>query len=190
MKYYKIGLDMSRENDVICHSTNGYGMDISIYCRALEEKKPSEDFQFHYDLREGTIFTDMLVNDQGWFVVSRRFKEAVLEKINCKIQYYSVPLQCADGFRLDHDYFIANILSLTNAFCLEGSDYSVFHSASFGRPFYSVKKYCIFAEAVGNLDLFKLSGDDVISVFCSERLKKLCEQNEITGIHFLPIRQV
>ena len=87
------------------------------------------------------------------------------------------------------EYYIANILSSVDALCLEESDYSVFRVPSMERPVYSVRKYGIYSNAVKGLDLFKLSGDHVVGIFCSEAMKDLCAQNGITGISFVPIRQ-
>ena len=72
MKYYKLSMDMERENDIICHFQNDYG----IQQNALNTGKVFENwddrFEFFYTKEEGDVWTDYLANDKGWFLVSNR----------------------------------------------------------------------------------------------------------------------
>ena len=81
MKYYKLSMDMERENDIICHFQNDYG----IQQNALNTGKVFENwddrFEFFYTKEEGDVWTDYLANDKGWFLVSNRLK-TLLESVN------------------------------------------------------------------------------------------------------------
>lgn len=62
MKYYKLSMDMERENDIICHFQNDYG----IQQNALNTGKVFENwddrFEFFYTKEEGDVWTDYLAN--------------------------------------------------------------------------------------------------------------------------------
>lgn len=189
MLYYKIELDFDQPDRAICHCKNDYGLETTIFCRARMEEPPEKDFCFFYDPREGMALTDMPANDKGWFIISKKFKDAITSGMNSTIQYFGVNIKCNDVGIPAEEYYIANILSSVDALCLEASDYSVFQVPSLGRPVYSVRKYGIYSNKTNGLDIFKLSGDHVIGIFCSEKVKELCEQNKITGVAFVPIRQ-
>ena len=94
MKYYKLSMDMERENDIICHFQNDYG----IQQNALNTGKVFENwddrFEFFYTKEEGDVWTDYLANDKGWFLISNRLK-TLLESVNTDIQFLKKSLRAA-----------------------------------------------------------------------------------------------
>lgn len=58
MKYYKLSMDMERENDIVCHYQNDYG----IQQNALNVGKVfdgwDDRFEFLYTKEEGDVWTD------------------------------------------------------------------------------------------------------------------------------------
>ena len=185
MRYYKMDIDMDRTGDVICHSPSV--PEINQYCRGQQEAPLPAGFRFTYRLQEGHVLTDWLANDKGWLLVSETFRQRVLESVHTEVQLLPVDVVCEDDGST-HPYYVANVLSLVDALCLAGSDYSTFQVPGRKEPFYSVRKYCLSASAVGACDLFKLTGDQVIPLFCSEKVKALCEQAGLTGIAFVEVR--
>lgn len=185
MRYYKMDIDMDRTGDVICHSPSA--PEINLYCRGQLEAPLPAGFRFTYRLQEGHVLTDWLANDKGWLLVSEAFRQQVLEAVHTEVHLLPVDVVCEDDGST-HPYYVANVLSLVDALCLAGSDYSTFQVPGRKEPFYSVRKYCLSASAVRACDLFKLTGDQVIPLFCSEKVKALCEQAGLTGIAFVEVR--
>lgn len=189
MLYYKVGVDFDRVGDVICHNTKKGNIEIMKYCRAQEEEPMDKDFELLFDKKEGNVLTDLLANDNGWFLVSERFREIILEQFNTNVQFFDVKIKEVQSRSILEKYYIANILSTVDALCLEGSEYSAFNIPNSNHQVYSVRKYCLYENALNGLDLFKLTGEHVNCVFCSEKVKKMCEERNITGMSFSVIRQ-
>lgn len=76
MRYYKLLMDSSGDNDIVCHYENDYG--IQQYDLKMGKKFDgwNEDFEFYYDVTEGEQATDYLANDMGWLVVSGKLKKS------------------------------------------------------------------------------------------------------------------
>lgn len=89
MKYYKLGMDMNRQNDVICHYENDCGIQQNTFHIGKEYLNWDGRFYFIFDGSEGEELTDYLANDKGWFVVSDKLK-SLLEKMNTDIQFLRV----------------------------------------------------------------------------------------------------
>lgn len=189
MLYYKVGVDFDRVGDVICHNTKKGNIEIIKYCRAQEEEPMDKDFELLFDKKEGNVLTDLLANDNGWFLVSERFREIILEQFNTNVQFFDVKIKEVQSRSILEKYYIANILSTVDALCLEGSEYSAFNIPNSNHQVYSVRKYCLYENALNGLDLFKLTREHVNCVFCSEKVKKMCEERNITGMSFSVVRQ-
>lgn len=185
MRYYKMEIDMERIGDVICHSPSVSEM--NRYCRGQPEEPLPVGFCFAYRLQEGHVLTDWLANDKGWLLISEAFRQHVLDVVNTEVQLLPVDVVCEDDNSV-HRYYVVNVLALAEALCLSGSDYSTFQVPGRREPFYSVRKYCLSASAIGGYDLFKLTGDQVIPWFCSEKVKRLCEKTGLTGMAFVEVR--
>ena len=93
MLYYKVGVDFDRVGDVICHNTKKGNIEIMKYCRAQEEEPMDKDFELLFDKKEGNVLTDLLANDNGWFLVSERFREIILEQFNTNVQFFDVKIK-------------------------------------------------------------------------------------------------
>ena len=180
MKYYKLSMDMERENDIICHFQNDYG----IQQNALNTGKVFENwddrFEFFYTKEEGDVWTDYLANDKGWFLVSNRLK-TLLESINTDIQFLKVGIKETNNGGDFKQYYIANIIKVVDALCLDKSKYFETEIEGIGT-IYTVSKYGIYADKTDGADVFKLSNRQEIPIFVSEKFKDLIEKVNITGI--------
>ena len=58
---------------------------------------------FYYDEEEGSVWTDYLANDKGWFIVSERFK-SLLQKMNSDIQFIDVSIYNIKGVNTEKKY--------------------------------------------------------------------------------------
>ena len=185
MKYYKLSMDMERENDIVCHYKNDYG----IRQNALNTGRFFEDwddrFEFFYVKEEGDVWTDYLANDKGWFLVSDRLK-ILLEAVNTDIQFLKVRIKEKNNEEASDQYYIANIIKVVNALCLDKSQYFVTEIEGTGT-IYTVSKYGIYADKTDGADVFKLSDRQQIPIFVSEKFKNLIERENITGISLAEI---
>lgn len=185
MKFYKLGMDMSRCDDILAHC----GGNDSIYLleMIIGKRYASWDgsFYFTFDSNEGHIPSDYLANDKGWFVVSPKLK-ALLEQLHTEIQFLPIEVVEQSG-RGTYQYFVANVLKLVDALCLERSEYFTLELPEEG-PVYSVIKYAIYQDKTDGADVFKLANRQEIPLFVSERFKQAIEEQGITGIALHEIR--
>lgn len=180
MKYYKLTMDMEREDDIVCHYQDDFGLQQNVFNVGKFYDGWDGKFEFYYDKTEGYELTDYLANDKGWFVVSNKLKR-ILETMNSEIQFLAVHIIEKNSNENLEGYYIANIIRVVDALCLEKSDYFETEISGMGI-IYTVSKYGIYAEKTEGSDIFKLSNRQEIPIFVSERFKKSMEEENITGI--------
>lgn len=185
MKYYKLFMDTERENDVICHYKKDFDIPQNVFCVGKKLEQWDGKFEFYYDIQEGNVWTDYLANDKGWFVVSEKLK-ILLQGINTEIQFFSVKIKEKNSYEIREDYYIANIIKVVDALCLEKSKYFETFIEGIGT-IYTVSKYGIYEKRTENADIFKLAQRQEIPIFVSEKFKQLSDNNRITGIYLQEI---
>lgn len=187
MKYYKLCMDFKRKNDIVGHYYNDYGIGQNQLNSGIFYENWDQRFSFYFDKTEGEIASDYLANDKGWFVVSEKLKN-LLAVLNTEIQFLPVKVREKNSEEI-HNYFIANILSVLDALCLEKSDY--FETEISGRDkIYTVSKFAVYEKIIEGVDVFKLANRQEIPIFVSQRFKLMVEKNSITGIGFYEIKVV
>ncbi len=185
MRYYKLSMDMERENDIVCHYQNDYGIQQNALNVGRFFEGWDDRFEFFYVKEEGDVWTDYLANDKGWFLVSDRLK-ILLEAVNTDIQFLKVRIKEKNNEEASDQYYIANIIKVVNALCLDKSQYFVTEIEGIGT-IYTVSKYGIYADKTDGADVFKLSDRQQIPIFVSEKFKNLIERENITGISLTEI---
>lgn len=185
MKYYKLSMDMERENDIVCHYQNDYGiqqnaLNVGKFFEGWDDK-----FEFFYTKDEGDVWTDYLANDKGWFLVSKRLKQ-LLDSVNTDIQFLEVKIKERNNEKVFNEYYIANIIKVVDALCLDKSQYFATEIEGIGT-IYTVSKYGIYADKTDGADVFKLLNKQQIPIFVSETFKDLIERENITGISLVEI---
>lgn len=187
MKYYRLYQDMERERGIICYSMpEDNDMTLKTFSSGKKYDIWDGSLCFYYEKDEGDIATDLLTNDQGWFVVSEKLRE-ILELMNTEIQFLPIKIfEKASKIELPN-YYIANILRVVDALCLEKSEYFESYIIEIGK-IYTVAKYGIFAEKTEKSDVFKLADHQVLPIFVSHNFKKMTEEQGITGIVLSEIR--
>lgn len=188
MKYYKLLMDMTGKNDIVCHYRDNFGMQEFDLCIGQKFYDWKDDFSFYYDQEEGNRATDFLANDMSWFVVSEKLK-TVLDALNTKIQYFKVKITEKSTEQPLENYYVANIISLVNALCIENSTYFKTQINGIGTV-YSISKYAIYEDKANGFDIFKLTGHQEIPIFVSEKFRIMILDQKITGMEFLEIETV
>ena len=181
MEYYKLSVDAEGKNDIICYCENDYGIQQYELSRGEIFDRWDERVQFYYIKEEGDVWTDYLSNDMGWFLVSEKLKR-ILESVNTDIQFFKTIIKEKNNKTDVREYYIANIIKVVDALCLEKSDYfeSKVKIEGYGVRYY-VRKYGIYASKTEGADVFKLEKNQEIPIFVSERFKKILEEENITG---------
>lgn len=185
MKYYKVSMDMTGTKDVILHCNDDYGISQNSLIVGRYFYNWDERFKFYYNAEEGEIWTDYIANDKGWFVVSDRLK-SILERVNTSIQFIDVNVYDVNNNKIDRKYYIANILKIVDALCLEKSRYFETDVKGIGK-IYIISKYGIYEKKTEDADVFKLNNHQQVPIFVSEKFKDITEKEKITGISFMEI---
>lgn len=188
MKYFKLLMDTSGENDIVCHYRDNYGIQEYELCEGKKFNNWNENFQFYFNSSEGSIATDYLANDMSWFVVSQKLKD-ILDELNTKVQYFEVKIQEETDEQLIEDYYVANITNLVDSLCLDESDYFETDIEGIGT-IYTISKFAVYESKVGENDIFKLPNRQEMPIFVSERFKKIVEERQITGMEFLEVKTI
>lgn len=187
MNFYKLQMDRERDNDILAHYEDDCGIYLTEMVIGRRFEGWDERFSFYYDQSEESFPSDYLANDKGWFVVSDKLKW-LMESLNTEIQYLPVEVWERNG-RRSYQYYIANILKMVDALCLEKSDYFTTNTKKLG-PIHTVSKFAVYEDKVGGADVFKLVNRQEIPIFVSERFKERIEEEGITGIELMQIRTV
>ena len=179
-------MDMERENDIVCHYQNDYGIQQNTLNAGQLFEGWDDRFEFFFIREEGEIWTDYLANDEGWFLVSNKLKK-ILKSINTDIQFIKVKIKERNNEEVFKEYYIANVIKVVDALCLDKSQYFETEIEGIGT-IYTVSRYCIYADKTEGADVFKLSNGQEIPIFVSEIFKDLIEREKITGISLAEIR--
>lgn len=188
MKYFKLILDDSNDNDVVVHCEDTLGFEQYELKEGNFLENWNDNITFYFNLHDGNRFTDYLANNLGWFIVSKKLKD-IIKKVGGDVQFLSVNVVDFESrSKIENDeYFVANVLGIVDALNLENSDYSVMDLD--GEKIYSVRKYAVTEDEINKKSLFKLKRDE-IPLFVSETFKQLVEESKITGCEFLEIRTI
>jgi PmbA protein len=91
-----------------------------------------------------------------------------------------------EGIAVEEKYYIANIVKVVDALCLNKSDYFETYIEDKGT-IYTVSKYGIYEKKTEGADIFKLDNWQQVPIFASETFKKAIELNKCTGMSFREI---
>ncbi|MBC1291720.1 imm11 family protein [Listeria booriae] len=188
MGFYKLLMDSSSENDIVCHYENDYG--IQQYDLKMGKKIDgwNDNFEFYYDVTEGEQATDYLANDMGWLVVSDRLK-TMMEELNIKAEFFSVSIREKTTNTKLNDYYVTNIIETVDALCLEESEYFETVTKKEGT-IYTIQKYAVYGDKLVGKNMFKLPNRQEIPTFVSEIFKEEVNKKSLTGMEFLEIKVV
>lgn len=186
MKYFKLYADMERKNSVICHAEIGASLSQNTFVVGCPYTGDCEQICFTYNEDEGNDAVDYLENDKGWFIVSEKLK-GLMENMNTEIQYLPVKIMEENRKTELKGYYIANIIRVVDALCLECSTYFTTHIPQIG-DIHTVSKYGIYEEKTQGADIFKLGMRQEIPIFVSEKFKDTISFHQITGIRLLEIK--
>ncbi len=187
LKYYKLIHNNSTENEITAHCMDDFKIQQNALISGLPYSNWNGNHKLCFSESEGMIAVDYLANDKGWFIVSDKLKK-VLETVNTEVQFF--PIDVIDSNKTQkYCYYIANILRVVDALCLEQSEYFETYIDGIGTV-YTISKYAVYSNKTERSDVFKLANNQEIPIFVSENFKRKIEEQRITGISFSEIRTI
>lgn len=187
MRYFKLLLDDSNDNDVICRCDNTHGFEQYELSEGKSIQEWNKDIIFLFDPSDGERLTDYLANNLGWFIVSTRFKDVLCELNVGEVQYLPIKVINSRDKAILNNYYVANVINVVDAINLDHSDYSVINLSD--EKVYSIRKYALSKNEIQMNHIFKLKGFE-IPLFVSESVKELVIKNNITGCDFLEVKVI
>jgi len=183
VKYYKLMTDFSSNEDVVCTIADLQGIQKFDVLKGKPAVHWNENVTFEYNAADGSVLTDYLANDMGWFLVSEAFKTAIQQTAEGQVEFLPVKL-VETQTRQTVIYYVVNVTKVVDALDLDHSDHTFFEANNI--RVLSVKKYTLLEGAIGDANIFKLLGDE-IPVFVSESVRNRIEESKLTGCKFLEV---
>ena len=184
MKYYKMLYDYENDRDyVYCNSIEDFEGDKY----AVIKGKLIQDWRsvrLKYNFKDGTVITDYVANLYRWLLFSDKICEIIERELNAQIQYLPVELVNENYNTVSHEFKVVNLLDTVDALDLSHSKYNFFEVDN--EKILYVQKYALKKDVVDGYDMFRLK-NDTISVFVSEKFKKIIEEKKMKGFDFLEV---
>ena len=79
MKYYKLSMDMERENDIVCHYQNDYGIQQNVFNVGRFYENWDGKFEFYYNC--------LLYTSPSPQIILQMIKGGLLYQIDYKVYY-------------------------------------------------------------------------------------------------------
>ncbi len=133
------------------------------------------------DDNPGVLADNILLRGGGGLLFSSRLRK-LLEKTGCNnIQYFPVTLRNAANGAETSNYCLSNILGRIACLDRDHSEFEVSEEDEDRVDF--IEALAIDEKKILGFDLFRLHEDPEI-IIASERVKKICEKQAITGLKF------
>lgn len=188
MRYFKLVYDFENDDDyVIVKSSNKAEDYDSKIVKGEVIENWDKDIKFEYNVEDGKILSDYLASDNGWVIVSKKFRDVMKEIGGEDIQYLDINIMNSKTKEEDNTYKVVNVTKHLEALDLENSVYDFFELDD--EKILSVEKYALKQDVIKNYNIFKLN-DETIPVFVSEKVKDIVEENSLIGFQFLEVKVV
>ena len=189
-RYFKImrGNEDSDPNEATCFEEN-IGK-IKNENQIDEATEWDDTVTLKYNLKEGNeftkgyILTDYLNNAIGWVLVSSKFVKLTKHLIKDDVQYLPVTILNEKTGEKITSYSVLNIISFTDALDLKNSNYNIWKTR--GMEILSIIKPAFKRAKLKNKHIFRVK-DANHALFVSEEIKKIVEENNLTGFGFLEV---
>ncbi len=186
MKYYRLIHKESEEDLVLINDYNLEGLDLRNLWRGEIISEWNDSIKLYYE--KGGLKLDYVPNVLSWLICSDKLV-SVFDKLDVKnIQVFPVILSNKKNTSEQLGYNVVNIISSVSALNWERSEYVTWDDDPNAIKF--IRKLVMNSSCLNeNLDIFLLA-EGVAYIIVSEKLKVALEENNITGIDFVPIECV
>lgn len=197
MMFYKLTFDMDRIDESIKYGTNtiyaettnmdeieyngikkGFFDNIILSSCAIDNWP---NVEFYYSSKASDLESDYLLNVKRWPIVHTRVMEEFEKKGVKGIQYFPIKLIDVVTKKINYNYVLMYIVNFIDAYDMEKSKYRYnekYNLYSFlPKDTYLNKSVCI------KYDIFRCS-KSVASIYVSEKVKKIVEDNHWIGFTF------
>ncbi len=181
MEFYKILWDDSDENDIVVKVDDKYNALSELLNSGNDICDWDNNIILNYSLDDGTVLTDFLANDMGWYIVSEKVRKIIVDlNLYKEIQLLPIILRNNDNNHMVN-YWILNIKIIIDAFDLKNSDYKRIKMGS--DYVYIIRKYCLIKDKVKGYNCIKVFQNKTPTFFSELLVKKFLE-NSVSGIEF------
>ena len=193
MKYYKLIYNYNGSKEyIVCINSDVGGMDYLRMYQGIPVESWGGDYSFEYKPVDGKIRTDYVNNLEGWLLVSKKFEHLTSELIKDSVQYLPVKVKNMIDENEITDYTVINVTDMVQDIIdYEKSDtYKYISKRPDGTEFedISIRKYAFFKDKLEGRHMFSLAEHKYGAVFVSEALKKIVEDNKMTGFDFYEVK--
>jgi len=190
MRYYLLMYDYENDENTVMLETdeNTLGFDRYEVEKGVIFKNWNENITFYFDVTNGNIITDYLANNLAWFIVTEKFKKVLANIAQDSIQFLPITVKDKKSNQEFDRCYLANICTVVDALDLDNSKYDIFKIDENERII-SIEKYAIKGSNLYGVHIFRLK-DDYLAIFVSELVKRVIQENEITGCAFLEVKVV
>ncbi len=188
MRYFKLVYDFENDDDyaIVKSSDKANKYDREIV-KGEFVKNWDKDIKFEYSVEDGKILSDYLASDNGWDIVSKKFRDVMKEIVGENIQYLDINIINNKTKEEDNTYKVVNVTKHLKALDLKNSVYDFFELDD--EKILSVEKYALKQDVIKNDNIFKLN-DETIPIFVSEKIKDIIQENSLIGFQFLEVKVV
>ena len=135
---------------------------------------------------EGTFAEDFPYPSTNWLLFSARARQLSIRARLTGIDFYPVELTSAMKCVLP-DYWYAHLALVSGAIDMSRSTYRYAVLQQVDDPVLIMIKYVLYREAIEPYDFFRVT-ESPCGIFCSDRFRRVVEENGLTGVGFLPAR--
>jgi hypothetical protein len=132
------------------------------------------------DTNPGMLTDNLVAPGVNGLVFSSRLRQVLAAAGIDNIQYFDFTIRTGDGVEI-RDYWIANIVG--RVACVDMARSELALDADVPGEVAFIESLALNEEAAAGFDLFRLHEDNTV-VVASDRVKRVCEETQITGVTF------
>lgn len=137
--------------------------------------------EFYYSSKVSIKESDYLLNVKRWPIVHKRVMDAFIENNVNGIEYYPVKLVDVVTKEVNSNYYLMYVNNFIEAYDMEKSTYS--HNEKYDIYTFTPNETYLDRKVCSKYDIFRCK-KSVSSLYVSEKIKQLVEENEWVGFAF------
>jgi hypothetical protein len=197
MKFYKLVFDMDNIDASIKEGTNTIyaettNMDEIVYQdvkkgffdNIILSKRVIDNWpnvEFYYSSKVSSKESDYLLNIKRWPVVHKKVMNSFIDNDVSGIKYYPIRLIDVVTQETNNDYYLMYVDNFVEAFDMEKSQYR--HNEKYDMYTFAPHETYLDTEVCSKYEIFRCN-KSVASLYVSEKIKRLIEENQFTGFAF------
>lgn len=193
MQYYKLAFnsDIEKDEDAVCYSDEDFMQANNIkpndihLCEYLSPM-PSP-LPFTFESSKGNEFNDVVPNDNAWFIISNRIRDALQEAECTNVSFVPVSIKDLDTDNVYNNYSLLLVNNYVDALDLDNSDYNIFRTKDI--EMLSITKYALNEERCNNLDFICIEKSKY-ATFISKKVADILDNSKCVGFGLIRVKMV